>query len=171
MSAAAILQMTSPIGALTLNVSDGHLVSVHFGHLTTSREQQRSETTVGEADARILENARCQLEEYFVGARTEFDLPLAATGTQFQQAAWRVLTTIPYGETFSYAQQAAAMGRPTATRAVGAANGRNPLPIVVPCHRVIGSNGTLTGFAGGVPAKQWLLNHERAVLARSVVAR
>ena len=163
--------MTSPIGVLSLQVHNEALVSVHFGQLATAHDQHRSETTVGAADARILENARCQLEEYFAGTRIEFDLPLAATGTQFQQAAWQVLTTIPYGTTLSYAQQAAAMGRPTATRAVGAANGRNPLPIVVPCHRVIGSNGTLTGFAGGVPTKQWLLNHERAVIARTVAAR
>ena len=98
-----------------------------------------------------------QLHAYFAGRRRQFELPLAPQGTEFQRAAWQALAKIPYGETRSYAQQAAGLGRPAATRAVGAANGRNPLPIVLPCHRVIGANGALTGFGGGIEVKRWLL--------------
>ena len=101
-----------------------------------------------------------QLEEYFSGTRQIFDLPLDASGTAFQQQAWAALQQIPYGTTLTYQQQATAMGRPAAVRAVGTANGRNPLSIIVPCHRVIGANGSLTGYGGGLPAKQWLLSHE-----------
>lgn len=110
----------------------------------------------------LLAQARDQLGEYFRGDRTAFDLPLAPAGTPFQLRAWEALTQIPYGEVRTYAEQAARIGKPAAVRAVGAANGRNPLPIIVPCHRVIGSDGRLTGFAGGLAAKQWLLDHERA---------
>jgi methylated-DNA-[protein]-cysteine S-methyltransferase len=112
-----------------------------------------------------------QLGEYFAGSRTSFDLPLDLEGTEFQLAAWRELTTIPYGETRTYAAQAARIGRPSAVRAVGAANGRNPISIVLPCHRVVGSNGSLTGFAGGIDAKRWLLGHERANAPSSSPAR
>lgn len=116
--------------------------------------------------------ARCahvvaQLAEYFAGTRRDFTLPLAPRGTPFQLAAWAALRTIPFGTTTSYQDQARRLGRPTATRAVGAANGRNPLPIVVPCHRVIGKDGSLVGFGGGLPCKLWLLQHEAAVLART----
>ena len=103
------------------------------------------------------------LEEYFGGSRTEFDIPLAPEGTPFQQQAWSVLRSIPFGVTMSYGEQAAALGDRNRARAVGAANGRNPIPIVVPCHRVVGSNGHLTGFGGGIDAKAWLLDHERFV--------
>ena len=114
--------------------------------------------------------ARClpvftQLDEYFAGRRQRFDLELAPQGTEFQQRVWEVLRTIPFGHTISYAEQAQRLGQPNAARAVGAANGRNPLPIVVPCHRVVGKDGDLVGFAGGVPRKQWLLAHEAAVCA------
>jgi methylated-DNA-[protein]-cysteine S-methyltransferase len=101
-----------------------------------------------------------QLEEYFNGTRQIFDLPLDVSGTAFQQQAWAALQQIPYGTTLTYQQQATTMGRPAAVRAVGTANGRNPLSIIVPCHRVIGANGSLTGYGGGLPAKQWLLSHE-----------
>ena len=101
-----------------------------------------------------------QLQEYFSGTRQTFDLPLDVSGTSFQQQAWAALQQIPYGTTLTYQQQATAMGRPAAVRAVGTANGRNPVSIVVPCHRVIGANGSLTGYGGGLPAKQWLLSHE-----------
>jgi len=103
-----------------------------------------------------------QLAEYFVGTRTTFELPLRPAGTAFQRQAWQALCAIPFGQTRSYAEQARAVGRPTATRAIGAANGRNPIAIIVPCHRVIGSDGSLTGYAGGEPVKRWLLNHEGA---------
>ena len=102
-----------------------------------------------------------QLTEYLDGRRRRFDLTLAPEGTPFQERVWRALLDIPYGATISYAQLAARIGQPTASRAVGLANGSNPLPIVIPCHRVIGANGTLTGYGGGLPLKEWLLRHER----------
>jgi methylated-DNA-[protein]-cysteine S-methyltransferase len=104
---------------------------------------------------------RAQLEEYFAGGREAFDLPLAPRGTPFQLAAWEALRGIPYGERRTYAAQAAAIGRPRAVRAVGAANGRNPISIVVPCHRVVGAAGALTGYGGGLERKSWLLRHEQ----------
>jgi methylated-DNA-[protein]-cysteine S-methyltransferase len=116
------------------------------------------------ADHPILKATATQLGEYFAGTRMTFDLPLHPHGTDFQRAVWQQLSAIPHGETRSYADIARALGQPTATRAVGAANGRNPLSIVVPCHRVVGSTGALTGFAGGIAAKRWLLAHEGARL-------
>jgi methylated-DNA-[protein]-cysteine S-methyltransferase len=110
---------------------------------------------------RAVDDARRQLDDYFEGRRREFDLPLDPFGTPFQQSVWQVLRTIPYGQTMSYGQQAERLGDVRKARAVGAANGKNPLSIVVPCHRVIGSNGHLTGFAAGVEVKSWLLDHER----------
>ena len=109
-----------------------------------------------------------QLQEYLAGSRKTFDLRLRPLGTEFQRAAWEVLTTIPYGETRSYGQQAAAMDNPRAVRAVGQANGENPIPIVIPCHRVIGADGSLTGFGGGLVAKRWLLEHEAPQLALGI---
>lgn len=116
----------------------------------------------------MLRRAAAQLGEYFSGRRRDFDLPLAPVGTPFQRSAWRALAGIPFGETRTYAQQAQTLGRPTATRAVGAANGRNPISIVVPCHRVVGRDGRLTGYAGGVETKAWLLAHEARVTAGRV---
>ncbi|WP_110708840.1 methylated-DNA--[protein]-cysteine S-methyltransferase [Salinicola sp. CR57] len=112
--------------------------------------------------------AQCarQLEAYFLGELTRFDLPLAPRGTDFQARVWQALRAIPYGQTRSYRDIAVEIGAPTAVRAVGAANGRNPISLVVPCHRVIGSNGRLTGYAGGVGRKQWLLAHEVALTER-----
>ena len=114
--------------------------------------------------AAILVHAAAQLEEYFAGRRRAFDLPLDLVGTPFQLQAWRALAEIPYGETVSYGEQARRLGRPDAARAVGAANGRNPLSIVLPCHRVVGTDGSLTGYGGGLETKRWLLGHERAVI-------
>ena len=108
----------------------------------------------------MLRAATEQLGEYFAGTRKDFDLPLAPEGTPFQQKSWEALRAIPYGETISYGEQARRLGSPSAVRAVGAANGRNPISIIVPCHRVIGSDGSLTGFAAGLDAKAWLLRHE-----------
>ncbi|MDN2667528.1 methyltransferase [Vibrio lentus] len=105
-----------------------------------------------------------QLDEYFAGKRTSFDLPLNPQGTDFQLNAWAALTTIPYGETISYGEQAKRMDTPKAVRAAGGANGKNPFSVVVPCHRVIGANGTLTGYTGGMNRKEWLLDFERSVL-------
>ena len=112
----------------------------------------------------VLERAAGQLQEYFAGERRDFDVPLRPHGTTFQLAAWTALSTIPYGETVSYGEQASRLGDRRLARAVGAANGRNPLPIIVPCHRVVGANGHLTGFGGGIECKAWLLDHERSVL-------
>lgn len=109
----------------------------------------------------LVEMARKQLEEYLAGERRFFDVPVEPAGTPFQKLAWRVLREIPYGETRSYSEQARAMGYPRACRAVGAANGRNPIPIVIPCHRVVGSQGHLTGYAGGLHIKKYLLGIER----------
>ncbi|MBE7189184.1 methylated-DNA--[protein]-cysteine S-methyltransferase [Jatrophihabitans endophyticus] len=111
-------------------------------------------------DDDAFDDVRAQLAEYFAGDRLEFDLPLDAAGTAFQHSVWEALRAIPYGETRTYGQQALAIGLPTAVRAVGAANGRNPISIIVPCHRVIGADGSLTGYGGGVEAKRWLLGHE-----------
>ncbi|MEE4191906.1 MAG: methylated-DNA--[protein]-cysteine S-methyltransferase [Halieaceae bacterium] len=139
----------TPIGQLRL-VSDGDaLLRVEF-------QGQHSSDGVLEDDP-VLDRARRQLEEYFAGRRRHFDLPLGADGTAFQQAVWSSLRAIPYGELRSYRDIAETLGKPKAVRAVGAANGRNPLPIVVPCHRVVGSNGKLTGFAGGLDCKRRLL--------------
>ncbi len=113
----------------------------------------------------ILVKTAAQLDEYFAGSRTEFNIPLDLQGTRFQLAAWRSLADIPFGTTTSYGRQAAGLGIPKAARALGAANGANPVCIVLPCHRVIGADGSLTGFGGGLPTKQWLLDHEARVLA------
>ena len=108
-----------------------------------------------------------QLQEYFSGTRTEFDIPLDLHGTEFQIAAWKSLSGVPYGNTASYSEQARSIGRPKAVRAIGSANGRNPIPIILPCHRIIGSDGSLTGFGGGLPVKKWLLQHEVEVITRT----
>jgi methylated-DNA-[protein]-cysteine S-methyltransferase len=115
----------------------------------------------------VVKSTLDQLREYFSGARTAFDVPLDLHGTEFQVATWRSLAEIPFGKTISYGEQAALIGRPKAVRAVGGANGRNPVAIVLPCHRVIGANGSLTGFGGGIAVKQWLLQHEQSVITNS----
>jgi methylated-DNA-[protein]-cysteine S-methyltransferase len=163
--------MVTPVGALFLGGSDAGLHRVEF--MDSGRDLERfTDRLVGDAHdapARDAEAARDvveQLSEYFAGGRFAFDLPLAPRGTAFQLAVWEALSAIPACETRSYGEIAAAIGRPKASRAVGAANGRNPLAVVVPCHRVIGANGTLTGYGGGLERKQWLLDHERAAAER-----
>ncbi|WP_332785419.1 methylated-DNA--[protein]-cysteine S-methyltransferase [Sphingomonas sp. PB1R3] len=151
--------MASPVGELTLVASDAGLRAILWAEERVGRvplPERRDDP----ANA-ILATAVRQLTEYFEGRRRDFDLQLDPVGTDFQRSVWTGLNAIPYGETRSYAALATAIGRPGASRAVGAANGRNPLSIVTPCHRVIGANGTLTGFAGGLAVKQWLLAHER----------
>lgn len=152
----------SPIGPLTLTVTDSALSGVHFGEDLNLREVD--EVSV-DSDPTLAHAAR-QLGEYFAGRRTEFTLALHLEGTEFQVSAWRALALAPFGGTMSYSEQARAIGRPKAVRAVGGANGRNPVAIVLPCHRVVGANGSLTGFAGGLDVKRWLLGHEQAVVAR-----
>lgn len=148
----------SPVGTLALVADDAGLVAL----LWPDDAPARVPLPVQQDDPAhpVLAAAASQLREYFAGARIAFDLPLAPRGTTFQRAVWTALGQIPFGETRSYAEVARAIGRPAATRAVGAANGRNPLSIVLPCHRVIGSGGALTGFAGCLAAKRWLLAHE-----------
>jgi methylated-DNA-[protein]-cysteine S-methyltransferase len=151
----------SPVGKLTLVASADGLVAILWEN---EDDPARVGLDIGREDRRnpILVETERQLGQYFAGRRTAFDLPLDPVGTPFQQQVWRALRTIPFGETRSYAQIARQIRRPAAVRAVGAANGKNPLSIVVPCHRVIGSNGALTGFAGGLAAKAWLLRLEGA---------
>ncbi|MDO8362982.1 MAG: methylated-DNA--[protein]-cysteine S-methyltransferase [Actinomycetota bacterium] len=153
--------MHSPVGVLTLIAGENGLRAVlwegeHDAASSTARSDEGDPTA-----ARVLAAAVRQLQEYFAGERHEFDLPLDPVGTEFQRAAWMQLRRIPYGETISYGEQARRMGDVKKSRAVGAANGRNPISIIVPCHRVVGSNGALTGFAAGLPAKDWLLRHEQ----------
>jgi methylated-DNA-[protein]-cysteine S-methyltransferase len=137
----------TPVGELTI-VTDGEaVVSIHFGH-------------VGPSNVPIGHKVIRQLEEYFDGKRKTFDVPLALRGTPFQLSCWNALREIGYGETRSYSEIARVIGRPAAVRAVGAANGANPIPIIIPCHRVIGSNGSLTGFGGGLDVKRRLLDFE-----------
>ncbi|WP_338522628.1 methylated-DNA--[protein]-cysteine S-methyltransferase [Pseudomonas batumici] len=146
----------SPIGPLMLVADDDGLREVRFE--LDYRPQTPLEGWLHAPDK--LAQVRTQLEEYFAGERVEFDLKLNMLGTDFQKDVWQALVTIPYGVTTSYGEISRQINRPKASRAVGAANGRNPVPVIVPCHRVIGSNGTLTGFGGGLAAKQWLLEHE-----------
>ena len=148
------LQLTidSPLGALRLHARGDALTGVYLPVQVAPPARP--------GHARVLEIAAAQLAEYFAGERTTFAVPLAATGTPFQREVWDALVAIPFGATRSYGELASALGRPTGGRAVGAANGKNPLSIIVPCHRVIGANGLLTGYAGGLQLKQWLLDHE-----------
>ena len=150
------LTLRSPVGALLLVAGDRALVAIDLPGAARERGPEAP-------DHPVLSRAAAQLAEYFAGRRKAFDLPLAPAGTPFQQAVWRALADIPFGETRTYAGLARALGRPRAARAVGAANGRNPLPIVLPCHRVIGSDGGLTGYAGGLAVKRRLLELEGAL--------
>jgi methylated-DNA-[protein]-cysteine S-methyltransferase len=160
----------TPVGSLTLVASDRGLRAVLWPKLSPQRAGI-SPRPHRNPDHPILLQTTQQLDEYFAGSRTSFDVPLDLEGTRFQLAAWRSLADIPFGATTTYGQQAAALGVPTAARAVGAANGANPVCIVLPCHRVIGANGSLTGFGGGLPTKQWLLDHEAQVVStRTIVS-
>jgi methylated-DNA-[protein]-cysteine S-methyltransferase len=152
--------MDSPVGELRLIAGENGLRAILWGAEDAERIASIDDELV-EGTTPVLDEAISQLEEYFAGTRREFDLPLDPAGTEFQQSAWMVLRTIPYGQTISYGQQAEQLGDSNKARAVGAANGKNPLSIVVPCHRVVGSNGHLTGFAAGIDVKSWLLDHER----------
>ncbi|AOW24367.1 cysteine methyltransferase [Sphingomonas melonis TY] len=155
----AATRLDSPVGVLTLVASDVGLVAV----LWPDDDPRRVPLpTLGQHDDHpMLRAATAQLTAYFAGERRVFDVPLDMRGTDFQKAVWAALLTIPYGQTRSYGAIALALGRPDASRAVGAANGRNPISIIVPCHRVVGSTGKLTGFAGGMTAKAHLLALER----------
>ena len=153
-------QVRSPVGVLTLVASERGLAAILWPDDRPGRVRLGA---VEEApDQPVLREAERQLAEYFAGRRTEFDLPLDPEGTPFQQKVWSALRSIPFGETRTYAEVATQIGHPGAARAVGAASGRNPLSIVAPCHRVVGTSGELTGFAGGLEVKARLLAFERA---------
>ena len=150
--------LQSPVGLLTLTGSAGVLRGLHM-------HDQRHAPDVPaawERDDDAFADVTAQLHAYFAGTLSEFDVPLELTGTSFQCEVWEALRAIPYGETISYGELAAHVGKPGASRAVGLANGRNPVGIIVPCHRVIGANGSLTGYGGGITRKAWLLEHEAA---------
>ena len=157
-------RMSSPVGTLTLAATTDGLAAVLWERERQGRVPLR--LAGEENDHPVLVETERQLGEYFSGRRTEFALALDVSGTAFQRSVWQALLTIPFGETRSYAQIAAQIGKPRAVRAVGAANGRNPLSIVAPCHRVIGSSGALTGFAGGLDVKARLLEFERGAARR-----
>jgi methylated-DNA-[protein]-cysteine S-methyltransferase len=147
----------TPIGELTLVADDGALAGIYFpGHWTRPDRH-----AFGDRDEAGFAEVERQLAEYFAGERTAFDLPLHPRGSDFELAVWHQLTRIPYGETRSYGYVARAVGEPGGAQAVGAANGRNPIAIVVPCHRVIGADGSLIGFGGGLPRKRFLLDLEQ----------
>jgi len=162
----AYVIVDSPIGRLLLQTDGVSLTGLYMD--VAGRPPPGMNDRQEDANAGPLPEAARQLEEYFAGTRRDFDLPLHLQGTQFQQRVWRALTEIPYGATWSYGELAKRIGNPNASRAVGLANGRNPISILVPCHRVIGADGSLTGYGGGLQRKQWLLAHERA--SRSAAA-
>lgn len=150
--------LDSPLGTLTLVAHDGALAGLYM----EEHQHLPARHTFGDRDAGPFAAVSAQLAEYFDGARTEFDLPLRLDGTEFQRTVWAGLREIPYGETWTYGQLAERLGRRTASRAVGLANGKNPISIIVPCHRVVGSSGGLTGYGGGLDRKQHLLTLERS---------
>ena len=149
-------KFNTPIGSLHVACDDTGLRYVLF----ENNKYDAPHREEWKRDAIATRETREQLLQYFAGERQAFDLRLNPVGTEFQMETWHTLAKIPFGETWSYGQLANKIGSPKAVRAVGAANGRNPIPIILPCHRVIGSNGSLTGFGGGLPTKQWLLEHE-----------
>jgi methylated-DNA-[protein]-cysteine S-methyltransferase len=150
-------RLETPVGTLTLVVGEVGLRAVLF-------PGEASPEGAVEGTHPLLASAQQQLREYFTGERRTFELPLDPVGTPFQRRCWLALSSIPYGRTLSYGEQARRLGHPRAARAVGAANARNPISIVLPCHRVVGANGALTGYGGGLDAKRLLLEHEARVL-------
>lgn len=149
-----LIYITSPLGLIAIRGTAAYITAISF------TDASQADNLREEAPALLHECAR-QLEAYFRKERETFDLPILQSGTEFQQKVWENLTTIPYGETITYLALAKRLGNPKSIRAAGTANGRNQLAVVVPCHRVIGSDGALTGYAGGLWRKQWLLEHER----------
>lgn len=159
--------MPSPVGELTLVARDGKLSAILW------EVERANRVRLGELieanDSPMLRETERQLKEYFAGTRNQFELELDFAGTDFQKQVWQALLTIPFGETRSYSQIAEQIGNPKAVRAVGAANGRNPISIIAPCHRVVGASGGLTGFAGGLEAKQYLLTLEDRSQAKMAI--
>lgn len=150
------LNVETPIGPMYFRANDKAVTSLCFGSVPEDRS------------CALLEEAAKQLREYFAGERRHFGLPLSPEGTAFQRKVWRALCDIPCGETRSYGQIAAAVGSPGASRAVGMANNRNPIAIIIPCHRVIGADGSLTGYGGGLDKKEFLLRHERRTCEKCI---
>jgi methylated-DNA-[protein]-cysteine S-methyltransferase len=146
-------RIETPVGPMTLTKDGDALTGAYLENLVPTQLD-------GKIDARAFTAERHQLKEYFAGERTRFDLRLAPRGTPFQERVWKALLTVGFGRTASYGEIARAIGRPEASRAVGAANGKNPIAIIIPCHRIIGASGSLVGYAGGLPRKKWLLAHE-----------
>jgi methylated-DNA-[protein]-cysteine S-methyltransferase len=161
-----VVEIASPLGPLRLVADASALREVHMLHVADA-PYAGEPPPPAVIEHPILRAAVVQLREYFEGARRHFELPLAAEGTAFQQRVWQALREIPFGVTWSYGELAAHVGDRNASRAVGSANGRNPLAIVVPCHRVIGSKGELTGFGGGMRNKRWLLDHESRIAGKA----
>lgn len=149
--------ITSPLGRLLLNTDGKALVKLEFTELPVSDKRK-------DTGSDVLASTIRQLQEYFSGERTDFELHLSPEGTRFQKRVWQALRNIPFGQTTTYGQLSEKLGDPKAVRAVGTANGRNPIPIIIPCHRVIGSGQKLTGYSGGIERKRWLLQHEGALL-------
>jgi methylated-DNA-[protein]-cysteine S-methyltransferase len=154
-------QVASPIGELLLTSNGSALTGVHMEPHTVGADWRRDDALLGSAAE--------QLQSYFAGELREFDLTLTLDGTDFQRQVWEALRVIPFGTAISYSELARRIGKPTASRAVGAANGCNPIAIIVPCHRVIGADGTLTGYGGGLDRKRWLLRHEGVDLTIATV--
>lgn len=148
----------SPVGILKIGIKDGFVNEIIF--LENEEEATYDEAFISKEDKDTFAKCKIQFDEYFAGKRKFFDLPIKQSGTAFQQRVWNELIKIPFGKTLSYLQLSQKIGNVKSIRAVGTANGRNNLSIVVPCHRVIGSDGSLTGYAGGLWRKQWLLEHE-----------
>jgi len=147
-----IKHIDTPIGLLEVQTSEDALLAVTFVESKTEDSDNVPE---------VLENACTQLKEYFAGERQSFDLPLLPDGTDFQKQVWNALVEVPYGRTSTYKKQSQTLGNPKAIRAVGTANGKNPIAVVIPCHRIVGSDGSLTGYASGLARKDWLLKHEQ----------
>ena len=153
----ACITVTSPVGSLVLRASNKGLVSIDRGKAARVKGEAKAE--------RILDTTATQLSEYFAGSRRKFQVPLDLQGTPFQVQVWQTLQKIPFGHAVSYAEEARMLGKPTAARAVGSANGRNPVPIIVPCHRVVAADGTLGGYSAGLPMKRKLLALEGVSVA------
>ncbi len=151
-----LLEYSSPVGILSIRHSDGFISELKF-----SEEQRHQVSLPRNAFEELIYS---ELDDYFEGKRSGFSIPLKAAGTDFEQRVWEVVQNIPFGQTMSYSAVASELGDPNSVRAVGRANGRNPIPVLIPCHRVIGANQKLTGYSGGIGRKEWLLRHEGALL-------
>lgn len=164
----SVRTLKTPVGALQVAASEDRLLSIEFprrGRSEAAFERWLRDRLLSRSDTPALRAALKQLREYFAGKRRVFDVPVDPTGTEFQQRVWKAIVALPFGETTSYGKIAAGLGGLQLARAVGAAVGANPIPIIIPCHRVIGADDSLTGYGGGLRMKVWLLRHEGALLA------